>query len=215
LDRSGIVPDDGPTHQGINDIVYLRHMPNMIVMAPKDENELRHMLKSALSYPHPASVRFPKGSVLGVPLDKTLKEIPVGKAEVLKEGRDLLLAFGSMVYPALEAAQKLQKEGIDLAVVNARFAKPLDEELILRYAQPGQVLITVEEGVIAGGFGSSVREFLDRKERFDIFVKAIALPLEILPVGKVEQIRKMYRLDTDGLIQQIREFYESLRPLAQ
>ena len=134
LDRSGIVPDDGPTHQGINDIVYLRHMPNMIVMAPKDENELRHMLKSALAYPHPASVRFPKGSVSGVSLDQTLMELPLGKAETLKEGR-WPLAFGSMVYPALEAAEKLQKEGIDLAVVNARFAKPLDEELILRYAQ--------------------------------------------------------------------------------
>jgi len=210
LDRSGIVPDDGPTHQGINDIVYLRHMPNMIVMAPKDENELRHMLKSALSFPHPASVRFPKGSVLGVPLDDTLQEIPLGKAETLKEGKDLLLAFGSMVYPALEAAAKLQESGIDLAVVNARFAKPLDEDLILRYAQSGQAIITVEEGVAAGGFGSSVRELLDIKEQFDIRVKNIALPLEILPVGKVEQIKEMYRLDTDGLVQQIREFYESL-----
>lgn len=214
LDRSGIVPDDGPTHQGINDIVYLRHMPNMIVMAPKDENELRHMLKSALSYPHPASVRFPKGTALGVPLDKTLREIPLGEAEILKEGKDLLLAFGSMVYPSLEAAHILQKEGIDLAVVNARFAKPLDGELILRYAQPGQVLITVEEGVSAGGFGSSVRELLDSNERFGIFVKTIAVPLEILPVGKVEQIKKMYRLDTDGLVQQIRKFYESVRPAA-
>jgi len=215
LDRSGIVPDDGPTHQGINDIVYLRHMPNMIVMAPKDENELRHMLKSALSYPHPASVRFPKGNVLGVPLDQTLKEIPLGKAETLKEGKDLLLAFGSMVYPALEAAEELQKVGIDLAVVNARFAKPLDEELILRYAQPGHVLITVEEGIAAGGFGSAVREFLDREERFDIRVKSIALPLEIYPVGKIDQIKKMYRLDPDGLVLQIREFYESFRSLAQ
>ena len=132
LDRSGIVPDDGPTHQGINDIVYLRHMPNMIVMAPKDENELRHMLKSALSYPSSGVCPFSQRVVSsGVPLDQTLKELPLGKAETLKEGKDLLLAFGSMVYPALEAAEKLQKEGIDLAVVNARFAKPLDEELIL------------------------------------------------------------------------------------
>jgi 1-deoxy-D-xylulose-5-phosphate synthase len=211
LDRSGIVPDDGPTHQGINDIVYLRHMPNMIVMAPKDENELRHMLKSALAYTHPASVRFPKGRVHGVPLDETLQEIPVGKAEVLKEGKDLMLAFGSMTYPALEAAEKLQKEGIDLAVVNARFAKPLDEELIRRYAQPGRVLITAEEGVAAGGFGSAVREFLDREGRFDIPFKSIALPLEIYPIGKVEQIKKMYKIDADGLAGQIRDFYESFR----
>ena len=209
LDRSGIVPDDGPTHQGINDIVYLRHLPNMIVMAPKDEDELRHMLKSALSYPHPVSLRFPKGNVLGVPLAKTLREIPLGKAEILKEGKHLLLAYGSMVHPALEAAQKLLEEKIDLAVVNARFAKPLDEELILRYAQPGRSIITVEEGVIAGGFGSAVRELLDRHEKFDIRFKSIALPLEIIPVGKVDEIKRMFKLDTEGLAEQIRSFCKS------
>ncbi|MBN1222622.1 MAG: 1-deoxy-D-xylulose-5-phosphate synthase [Candidatus Aminicenantes bacterium] len=209
LDRSGIVPDDGPTHQGINDIAYLRHMPNMIIMAPKDENELRHMMKSAIDYPHPVSVRFPKGKVLGVPMDEDLHSIPLGKAEILKEGTHLVLAYGSMVHPSLEAAEMLQKENIDLAVVNARFAKPLDEELILRYAQPGRIVITVEEGVIAGGFGTAVRELLDKHERFDIRFKSIALPLEIIPVGKVEQIKKMYRLDTEGLVQQIRSFCES------
>jgi 1-deoxy-D-xylulose-5-phosphate synthase len=207
LDRSGIVPDDGPTHQGINDIVYLRHLPNMIVMAPKDENELRHMLKSAISYGHPTSVRFPKGKVVGVAQDETIEEIPLGRGELLKEGKDLLLAFGSLVHPALEAAKKLENEGIELAVVNARFAKPLDEELILSYARNGNVVISVEEGVTAGGFGSAVREFLDREKIFDVRFKSIGLPDEIYPLGKADQVKKMFQLDSDGLAQQIRQFY--------
>ena len=209
LDRSGIVPDDGPTHQGINDIVYLRHLPNMIVMAPKDENELQHMIHSALSYSHPASVRFPKGKGTGVEMDKDLKILPLGKSEKLKEGRDLLFAFGSLVYPALEAAKTLEKEGISLAVVNARFAKPLDEEVLLQYARPGGVIVTVEEAVLAGGFGSAVREFLDREKKFGLRFKPIGLPVEIYPVGRVDQIKRMYDLDTEGLIKQIKDFYNS------
>ena len=209
LDRAGIVPDDGPTHQGVNDIAYLRHMPNMIVMAPKDENELQHLLWSALSYGHPASVRFPKAKGLGVAMDEELKEIPLGRGEVLKEGRDLLFAFGCMVAPALEAAAELERDGISLAVVNARFAKPLDEELILRYALPGRTVVTAEEGVLAGGLGSAVRELLDRRQRFDVRFKAIGLPLEIYPLGKTEEIRRAYGLDAAGLSAEIKAFYAS------
>ena len=208
LDRAGIVPCDGPTHQGINDIVYLRHLPNMVVMAPKDENELQHMIKSALSYSHPTAVRFPKGKGRGVELDKTYREIPLGKSEILKEGQDLIIAFGSMTYPALEASQRLEKEGISLAVVNARFAKPLDEQVILRFAQPGRIIITAEEGVLAGGFGSAVRELLDSKKRFDVKFKSLGIPLEIYPLGKSEQIRSRYMLDTEGIFKQIKEFYK-------
>lgn len=206
LDRSGIVPDDGPTHQGINDIVYLRHLPNIIVMAPRDENELSHMVRSAFDYGHPVAIRFPKGKVIGVPMDDDIRKIPLGKAEVLKEGADLLLAFGNMVHPALAAARELEKEGLHLGVVNARFAKPLDEELILSLVGSGRTLITLEEGVQAGGFGSAVRELLDRRDRFDIRFKSIGLPLEIYPVGKAEQIRSWYRMDIPGLMDQIREF---------
>ena len=208
LDRAGIVPDDGPTHQGINDIVYLRHLPNMIVMSPKDENELQHMLKSALSYAHPVAIRFPKGKGLGVPLDEEFKEIPLGQSELLKEGKHLLLAFGSLVYPALEAARRLDKEGISMAVVNARFAKPLDEKMILSFAQRKRIIITAEEAVTAGGFGSAVRELLDREKKFDIRFKRIGLPLDIYPVGKTEQIKKKYLLDEEGLYKQIKDFYK-------
>jgi 1-deoxy-D-xylulose-5-phosphate synthase len=207
LDRAGIVPDDGPTHQGINDIVYLGHLPNMIVMAPKDENELQHMMYSALSYSHPSAIRFPKGKAYGVVMDESPKHISLGKAEVLKKGKDLLLALGSMVYPSLEAACRLEEEGISLAVVNARFAKPLDDELIRGFAQKGRTIITVEEGVITGGFGSMVRALLDQHEMFHIRFKSIGIPLEIYPLGKTEKIKKIFKLDEEGLAGQIRRFY--------
>jgi 1-deoxy-D-xylulose-5-phosphate synthase len=209
LDRAGIVPDDGPTHQGINDIAYLSHLPNMIVMAPKDENELQHMLHSALSYAHPVSIRFPKGRAYGVAMDESPKEIPLGKSEVIKEGKDLLLAFGSMVYPCLEVANRLEKEGISLSVVNARFVKPLDKELILDIVRTGSVIITAEEAVSSGGFGSMVRALLDKHEMFDIRFKSIGIPVEIYPLGKAEQIKRMYGLDVEGLVESIKKFYES------
>ncbi|MHB8093416.1 MAG: 1-deoxy-D-xylulose-5-phosphate synthase [Candidatus Aminicenantales bacterium] len=207
LDRSGIVSDDGPTHQGINDIAYLRHLPNMVVMSPKDENELRHMVLSAFGYGHPVAVRFPKAQGKGVPADESTGEIPLGRAEVLKEGKDLFIALGSMVDPALEAAAELEKEGISLAVVNARFVKPLDREMILGFARPGGTVVTAEEGVIAGGFGSAVRELLDREKRFDVRFLSLGLPLEIYPCGKVDQIKRMLDLDAPGLVRTIREFY--------
>ena len=208
LDRAGIVPDDGPTHQGINDIAYLGHLPNMIVMAPKDENELQHMLHSALSYAHPAAIRFPKGKAYGVGMDDSPREIPLGKSEIIKEGKDLLLAFGSMVYPCLEAATRLEEEGINLAVVNARFAQPLDEALILDFARSGNVIITAEEAVRTGGFGSMVRALLDAHEIFDIRFKNIGIPIEVYPLGKVEQIKKIYGLDEEGLVNGIKSFYK-------
>jgi len=207
LDRAGIVSDDGPTHQGVNDIIYLRHMPNMMVMAPKDENELQRMLKSALTYGHPAAIRFPKGKGRGVALEDDPREIALGKSELLKEGKDLLLAYGSMVYPALEAAAELEKEGLSLAVVNARFANPLDREAILPFAKTGNAIITVEEGVLSGGFGSAVRELLDRERRFDIRFLAIGLPSEVYPLGKADEIRKIYGLDSAGLAGRIRRFF--------
>lgn len=212
LDRAGIVSDDGPTHQGINDIVYLRHLPHMIIMAPKDENELRHMLKSSLSYGHPAAIRFPKGEGMGVKLDKDFQEISCGKAEVLKKGKDLFLALGSMVYPALEAAKALEEKGISLAVVNARFVKPLDEELILRFAQPGRTVITAEEGVLTGGFGSAVGELLDRERRFGVRFLRIGLPLEIYPLAKASQIKERYGLDSKGLFHHVLDFYYQETP---
>lgn len=209
LDRSGIVPDDGPTHQGINDIVYLSHLPNMVVMAPKDENELQHMLHSALSYAHPTAIRFPKGKAYGIPMDESPKKIPMGKGEILKKGKDVLFAFGSMVYPCLEAADLLEKEGISLTVVNARFAAPLDEELILDIVRPGMSVFTAEEAIRSGGFGSVVRAFLDSRGVFDIRFKSIGIPVEVYPHGKTDQIKKIYNLDVEGLVRSIKDFLVS------
>jgi 1-deoxy-D-xylulose-5-phosphate synthase len=212
LDRAGVVPDDGPTHQGVNDLAYMRHMPNMIVCAPKDENELQHMLWSALSYGHPVSVRFPKAKGLGVPLDPRLEVLPLGKSELLKDGRDLLFAVGTMVAPAAEAARELEKEGISLAVVNARFVRPLDRELVLRFAGPGRTVVTLEEGIIEGGAASAVRELLDREGRFGVRFLALGVPIGSYPLGKSDEIRAGLGLDVPGLVARIREFYRTSRP---
>ncbi len=211
LDRAGIVPDDGPTHQGVNDIAYLRTMPNMIVMAPRDENELQHMLWSALAYGHPASVRFPKAKGLGVPMDKELRVLPLGKSELVRDGRDVLFAFGHMVQPALEAAERLEKDGLSLAVVDARFVKPLDRDMILRFAGPGRAFVTLEEGVVDGGAGSAVRELLDREGRFDLRFKSIGLPAGLYPMGKSDEIRARIGLDVPGLVKQIGDFLKTPR----
>jgi 1-deoxy-D-xylulose-5-phosphate synthase len=209
LDRAGIVGEDGPTHQGTNDIAYLRHLPNIILMAPKDENELRHMVYSAFYYGSPVAIRFPKGKGLGVEVEKEFRLIPVGQAELLKPGRDMIIAYGNMVYPALEVARKLEEKDISLAVINARFARPLDENLIVSLAQKAKVIFTLEEGVLNGGFGSAVRELLDRKEIYHSRFKSFGLPSEIYPVGKPEEIRRLLRLDPDSLVELISDFYHT------
>lgn len=213
LDRAGIVGEDGPTHQGTNDIAYLRHLPNIVLMAPRDENELRHMVYSAFQYGHPVAIRFPKGAGLGVPLEKEFRFIPAGQAEVLKTGRDLLVAYGNMVATGLEVASRLEKEGISLAVVNARFARPLDEILLPELARKARVIITLEEGVVEGGFGSALREMLDRHQVYGPAFKAFGLPADLYPLGKPEEIRKVLGLDADGLTASIRDFYRKQKLL--
>src|SRR6185369_2434116 len=150
LDRGGVVGSDGPTHHGAFDISYLRHLPNMTLMAPKDENELQQMLATAIELGQPAAIRYPRGNGYGVPLDQTLQPIPIGRAEVLRGGGDgALLALGSMVVPALEAAAMLEEQhGIRLTVVNARFVKPLDAALILELAGKYGTLVTIEENAL-------------------------------------------------------------------
>jgi 1-deoxy-D-xylulose-5-phosphate synthase len=200
------VPDDGPTHQGVNDIAYMRHMPGMIVMAPKDENELQHMIWSAISYGRPVSVRFPKAKGLGVPMDADLEVLPLGRSELVKDGQDLLFAVGHMVAPALEAARELEKEGLSLAVVNARFVQPLDRDMILRFAAPGRAIVTLEEGIVEGGAASAVRELLDREGRFGVRFLALGVPIGPYPVGKSDEIRAALGLDVPGIAARIRDF---------
>ncbi len=162
LDRAGLVGDDGYTHHGVFDYAYLRSMPNMTLMAPKDENELRHMLQTALEHDGPVAVRYPRGSGVGVELAGKPVALPLGKAEVLRSGSGICLwAIGSMVQIALEAAELLAGRGIDAGVVNMRFAKPLDRELLLAHAQQYRNIVVVEEGAVAGGVGSAVLETLN------------------------------------------------------
>jgi 1-deoxy-D-xylulose-5-phosphate synthase len=206
LDRSGIVGADGPTHNGLYDLAYLSALPGMVVMAPKDENELRHMLATALSVNGPAAVRYPRGNGFGVPLDQEFKRLEIGKGEILREGSDIaILALGSMVYPALESAERLVASGIHATVINARFMKPLDQELICCLASEKQFLVTVEEGTECGGFGSAVAALLQDR-RIPTSVVRIAVPDRIIPHGAPNLLHAKYGLDADGIVEKIQSF---------
>jgi 1-deoxy-D-xylulose-5-phosphate synthase len=206
LDRGGIVGADGPTHHGLYDLVYLTALPGIVVMAPKDENELRHMLYTALHVEGPAAVRYPRANGVGVALDAEFQNLEIGKAEILREGRDFaILALGSMVYPCLEAAEKLEPMGLSATVINARFAKPLDDELICCLAAEKQFLVTAEEGTEAGGFGAQVAALLhDRKITASIL--RIAVPDRIIPHGAPSLLHAKYGLDPDGIVERIKAY---------
>jgi 1-deoxy-D-xylulose-5-phosphate synthase len=164
LDRAGLVGADGATHQGLFDFAYLRALPNAAVMAPKDENELQHMLATAIGYPGPAAIRFPRGAGLGIALDPDIKSVPLGEAELLRDGDDVaIVAIGTMVHPALEAANELAADGISSAVLNARFVKPLDRDRILNLAKRCGHIVTIEEHSAMGGFGSAILELLSEE----------------------------------------------------
>jgi len=200
LDRGGLVGDDGPTHHGVFDLSYLRHLPEMTVMAPKDENELQHMLKTAIYSGRPTACRYPRGTGQGVPLDAELKSIPLGTGELLAEGDDLvLIAIGATVYPALEAAAHLHELGIRAAVINARFVKPLDRELILRWVRLTGCVVTVEENALQGGFGTAVLELLEEERLTGIRVKRLGIPDRYIEQGSQAQLRANLGIDAAGI----------------
>lgn len=200
LDRAGIVGADGATHQGLFDISYLRSIPNIIIMAPKDEDELRHMLKTAINVGKPCAIRYPRGSGFGVPLSDKLKVMEIGKAEVLREGNDLsILALGHTVYYALGAAEILYNMGINVSVVNMRFVKPIDGETILEQARSTGRLVTVEENVLMGGFGSAVLEFLHDHGLEGVKVARIGIPDEFVEHGPQDILRSKYNLSPQGI----------------
>ncbi|WP_447977763.1 1-deoxy-D-xylulose-5-phosphate synthase [Candidatus Nitrospira bockiana] len=200
IDRGGLVAEDGTTHHGAFDFAYLRHVPNMVVMAPKDENELQHMVKTCLDYDGPASVRYPRGVSLGVRMDPELTPLPIGKAELLKDGQDVaLVAIGVTVWEAVRAAERLEQEGISTAVINARFVKPLDHELIGAVARRVKHLVTVEEGARMGGFGSAVLESLSDQGITHLRTKVIGLPDWYIEQGPQDLLRERYGLTADGI----------------
>ena len=208
LDRAGLVGDDGYTHHGVFDYAYLRSIPNMTIMAPKDENELRHMLKTALSFNGPISVRYPRGSGVGVDITEPMHELPIGKAEVLREGTELCFwAIGSMVQSAVQAADKLKEQGIDAGVVNMRFAKPLDKELLIEHAKRYGKIVTLEEGVLAGGVGSEVLEILDDAGLLQqCAVLRLGIPDEFVTHGDKKLLFRDLGLDTDAIVQKAAAF---------
>jgi 1-deoxy-D-xylulose-5-phosphate synthase len=187
LDRAGLVGADGATHQGLYDFAYFRALPNAVVMAPKDENELQHMLATAIAYPGPAAIRFPRGSGLGVPLDPEIKKAPMGEAELLRDGSDAaILAVGATVHPALEAAGELAADGISCTVLNARFVKPLDQARITEIARACGAILTVEEHAGMGGFGSAVLELL-AEEGLTIPTRVLGVPDALIEHGETPE----------------------------
>jgi 1-deoxy-D-xylulose-5-phosphate synthase len=200
VDRGGIVGEDGETHQGLFDLSFLRFLPNMVLMAPKDEDELRHMLYTALEHHGPVAVRYPRGQGVGACFAPSLHRVPIGKAEVVREGEDLLiLAIGASVYPSLKAAEELEKRGYQATVVNARFVKPLDDDLILTLAARRGRVLTVEENVGQAGFGSAVVELLSDRGLL-VPVKRLAIPDVFVEHGASAILREKYGLDTKGIV---------------
>ena len=215
LDRAGIVGEDGATHQGLYDIAFLRTLPNMVVMAPKDENELRHMLKTAVCHKGPAALRYPRGSGLGVPIDEEMKELEIGKGEVIKDGTDIaIFAYGHTVDRAMTVSDMFEREGVSVAVINARFAKPVDKDLIVRYGKIARCLVTTEEHSLKGGFGSAVLEALQEEQACTIPVKCIGLGDMVLEHGAPGKQRKDLKLDPEGMFETIMTFYGSVAEMA-
>jgi 1-deoxy-D-xylulose-5-phosphate synthase len=216
MDRGGIVGEDGATHNGVFDYAYLRIIPNFVVMAPKDEDELVDMLYTMLHYEEgPITVRYPKGSVVGVPMKESPEKIPIGTWEKLwgKDFKDIvIIATGSMVYPALFTAKRLESEGIQTTVINGRFIKPLDSQMLREIIESSpKAIITVEEGNLPGGFGSAVNEqiiHISRGKKFNIH--NIGLPDTFIEQGAREEILKLYLLDEEGIYNQIKAYLEVL-----
>ncbi|RHW41124.1 1-deoxy-D-xylulose-5-phosphate synthase [Neobacillus notoginsengisoli] len=190
IDRAGLVGADGETHQGVFDIAFLRHVPNLVLMMPKDENEGQHMVYTALKYDEgPIAMRFPRGNGLGVPMDETFKQIQIGTWEILKDGRDAaILTFGTTIQMALEAASEMESRGLSVKVVNARFIKPLDGDMLSGILEDGMPILTIEEAVLQGGFGSSVLEYAHDHGYFHNVIDRMGIPDEFIEHGSVDQL---------------------------
>ena len=201
IDRGGLVGPDGPTHAGSFDFSYMRCIPNLVIMAPADENECRQMLYTGFKHDGPASVRYPRGKGPGAAIVEEMVELPIGKAEIKRHGRGVaVLAFGSMVAPALDAGEKF-----DATVVNMRFVKPLDEDLILKLAETYDCIVTVEENVLAGGAGSAVNEFLISQGQLPPMLN-LGLPDQFVAQGSREECLSACGLDVEGITASIQAF---------
>ncbi len=195
LDRAGIVGEDGPTHHGVFDYSYLRHIPNLTIMAPKDENELKDMLATAFSLRTPVVIRYPRGNGLGVEVKTEYQHIPVGMSEEISIGSDVMfLAVGAMVDSCVEAVNLLKEKNVSAGVINARFIKPLDERMIEVLAKTVKYIVTIEDNMLAGGFGSAVLEALNEREFCDTKVLRLGYPDKFIEQGKRENLLELYKL---------------------
>jgi 1-deoxy-D-xylulose-5-phosphate synthase len=206
LDRGGVAGGDGPTHHGLLDIAYLRAVPNIVVMAPKDEGEMRDMMLTMMEHAGPVAMRYPRGSGVGADILRSPQVLEIGKGEILRDGGEVaIVAYGSMVHPALEAAQNLAKEKIEATVVNARFVKPLDASLLLALARTKRVIVTVEEAYLAGGFGSAVLELLEENGLQDkVHVIRMGIPDRLVSHGDAKLLLAKYGLDADGIYTRVK-----------
>ena len=207
IDRAGIVGDDGKTHQGIFDLSYLGLMPNMVICAPRDERDLQNLLYTATGTQHPIAIRYPRGRGRGGELETELHQLPIGKGEIVKQGADLaIVGIGSTVLPCLEAAEQLARHGIAAMVVDPRFAKPLDAELILNAARGTKKMVVVEENVLCGGFGATVLDLLQKAGCSDVRVKRLGIPDEFVTHGSQDVLRSLYHLDAQGIAAECLDF---------
>ncbi|MDP4096732.1 1-deoxy-D-xylulose-5-phosphate synthase [Paenibacillus sp. P96] len=206
IDRAGFVGADGETHHGVFDVAFMRHIPNLVMMMPKDENELRHMMKTALEYNDgPIAYRYPRVNVPGVPLDEELKVIPIGKWEVLRRGEQYaVIACGPMLQVANEAAEAMKREGMQVGVINARFLKPLDEEMLRELAQQQMKLIVLEEASEAGSLGSAVLEFYAREGRHDMHVHLMGIPDVFVEHASIKEQRAVAGLTAEAVASELR-----------
>lgn len=206
IDRAGLVGADGETHQGVFDIAFLRHIPNLVIMMPKDENEGQHMVYTAIQYDDgPIALRFPRGNGLGVKLDEEFKEIPIGTWEVLREGSDLaILTFGTTISMALEAAEKLAKEKVSVKVVNARFIKPMDEKMLHDLLESNMPILTIEEAVLQGGFGSAVLEFAHDHGYHQAVINRMGIPDRFIEHGSVKELLNEIGLTASHIIERVK-----------
>jgi 1-deoxy-D-xylulose-5-phosphate synthase len=212
LDRGGIAGGDGPTHHGLLDIAYLRSVPNIAVMAPKDEGEMRDMMLTMLEHNGPAAMRYPRGNGIGADIEREPQLVEIGKGEILRDGGEVaIIAYGSMVHPSLQAAENLAKDGIETTVVNARFVKPLDSSLLLALARTKRLLVTVEEAYLAGGFGSAILELLEENGLQDkVRVVRMGIPDRLVTHGDPKLLLAKYGLDADGIYTRVRESIDVL-----
>ncbi len=212
LDRGGIAGGDGQTHHGLLDIAYLRAVPNIIVMAPRDEGEMRDMMLTMLEHNGPAAMRYPRGNGVGASIDREPQLLEIGKSEILRDGGEIaIVAYGSMVHPSLSAAENLSKEGIETTVVNARFVKPLDAPLLLALARTKRLIVTVEEAYLAAGFGSAVMELLEENGLQDkVRVVRMGMPDRLITHGDPKLLLAKYGLDADGIYTRVKESIEVL-----